>query len=321
MNCIFKSVFKEELASFMDFIKLSVTDWKTYQCTLLSIDSYLHTQGLRERRIDAQQVKRWLDGSNVGLSTKKNKLSHIRKFSIYLSTLGIKASLPELPRRTREFKPYVYSKDEITHIFEAVDDYTLTNRNSPIAAELPVFVRILYGCGLRSDEAQSLTWDDIDLSAGVITVKIAKNRKQRFVPMGGELTRILNLYRKSPGFDAQDHGFLFRKNNGERRYKSIYRCIFNKILCGLGIRNHRNTKYGSRGPCLHSLRHTFTLHSILKAASEGRGFMETVPFLSTYLGHKGLMETDKYLRAKHELYTEAHTVIADYIRDVFPQDV
>jgi len=62
------------------------------------------------------------------------------------------------------------------------------------------------------------------------------------------------------------------------------------------------------------------LHSLLKAESEGRGFMETVPFLSTYLGHDGLMHTDKYLKARHELYTEAHAAIADYTGDVFPQE-
>jgi len=49
--------------------------------------------------------------------------------------------------------------------------------------------------------------------------------------------------------------------------------------------------------------------------------METVPFLSTYLGHVGLMETDKYLKARHELYTEAHAIISDYTQDVFPEEV
>ena len=48
--------------------------------------------------------------------------------------------------------------------------------------------------------------------------------------------------------------------------------------------------------------------------------METVPFLSTYLGHEGLMRTDTYLKARHELYTKSHAVIADYTRDVFPQE-
>jgi integrase len=320
MNVIFKSILKEEFASFMDFIKLSVVDWKVYRRTLSALDSFLHTEGLMEKKIDARQLKRWLDGLNVSLQTKKGKLSQVKRFSGYLSTLGIAASLPELPRKTSEFKPYVFSTDEMAQIFETADDYMLANPYSRIAAEFPMLLRVLYGCGLRLGEAISLKWDDVNLSDGVITIKAAKNKKQRIVPMGAELTRILNLYKMAPCFGAHDSGFLFRKDNGQLRSRVAYGSIFRKILGEIGIRNPQNTKHGSRGPCMHSLRHTFTLHSLLKAESEGRDFMETVPFLSTYLGHGDLMHTDKYLKARHELYTGAHAVIADYTGGIFPQE-
>jgi len=321
MNDIFKSILKEELMLFMEFIKLSIIDWKGYQGTLLSFDSFLHTECLIEKKIDAQLISRWLDGLNVQLSTKKGRLSQIKKFSDYLSTLGIIANLPELPRNTREFKPYVYSIDEITQIFEVADDLLFTKPHVKIMAEFPVLLRILYGCGLRLGEAASLKWDDIDLSAGVITVKKAKNKKQRIVPMGDELARILILYKKSPCFDAQVCNFLFSNDNGQCRSEAAYWSVFNRILCDLGIKNSQSVKHSPRGPCIHSLRHTFTFHSLLKAEAEGRGFMETVPFLSTYLGHESLMHTDKYLKARHELYTKSHEVISDYTHDVFPQDV
>jgi integrase len=60
--------------------------------------------------------------------------------------------------------------------------------NSIISAEFPVLLRILYGCGMRLGEVISLTWNDIDLDKGIITVKAAKNQKQRLVPMSDELT-------------------------------------------------------------------------------------------------------------------------------------
>jgi integrase/recombinase XerD len=321
MNNVFNSILKDEFASFLKFIKVSIVDIKAYQSALLSLDAFLHAEGLVEKKVGPRQIARWLDGFNVHISTKKSKLSKVKRLSGYLSTLGIMASLPELPRNRSEFKPYVFSEDEMGRIFEAADDLMLASRNSRIAAEFPVLLRILYGCGLRLGEALALAWDDIDLSAGVITVKAAKNQKQRIVPMGGELTRILNLYKSSPCFDAQGTGFLFIKSNGLRRNKGAYWDVFNRILYDTGIKNAQNTKYGTRGPCIHSLRHTFALHSLLKAESQGREFMETVPFLSTYLGHAGLMETDKYLKARHELYAGAHAVIAEYTHDVFPQEV
>jgi integrase len=321
MTVVFKSVLKDELASFMEFIKLSVVDYKAYQRTLFDFDAFLYTEQLVEKKLDAGHVSRWLDGFNVCPSTKKGKLSHLRRFAGYLSTLGIQTNIPELPRATSDFMPYVFTADEIVQIFEIADDLILTNPNSRVVAEFPLLLRILYGCGLRLGEAASLTWDDIDLNGGIIKVKIAKNQKQRFVPMSEGLTRILKLYRNAPCFEMQDHDPLFKTNDGRLRTPGVYWNVFNRILCELGIKNPQTAKYGSRGPCIHSLRHTFTLHSILKAEAEGRGFMEIVPFLSTYLGHSRLMETDKYLKARHELYTAAHTVIADYLKDVFPEEV
>ena len=320
MNNIFKSVLKDEMMLFMKYIKKSIADLRPYWRTLLDFDAFLYAEHLEEKKIDAMQVKNWLDSLDVHISTKKSKLSQIKRFSAYLSALDIPISLPVLPRKTSEFKPYVFSEDEMAQIFETADDFMLTSSNSKIAAEFPILLRILYGCGLRLGEAEALTWEDIDLDSGVITIKIAKNQKQRIIPMSDELTRILKLYRISPRFDGHNV-FLFTKSNGQRRNKGAYRQIFNRILCDIGIKNSQNTKHGSRGPCIHSLRHTFTINSLLKAESEGRGFWETVPFLSTYLGHEGLMQTDKYLKARHELYTASHKIIADYTCTVFPQEV
>ena len=323
MEIAFRSILKDEMVSFIKVLKLSISasdTYRAYQRTLSDFDSFLYIEGLAEKKLDAAQIKRWIDGFDVRPSTRSGKLTHIRRFAGYLSTLGIAATLPEMPRKTYDFSPYVFTADEMARIFEAADDLILSCPNSRRAAEFPVLLRMLYGCGFRSGEAIALTWDDIDLSIGVVTVKTAKNQKQRIVPMSDELTRILKLYRAAPYFNKQNSKLLFQKNDGGPCSTTTHWSVFNRILCDLGIRNSKTAKYRSHGPCIHSLRHTFTLHSLLKAEAEGRGFFDTVPFLSTYLGHSGLMETDKYLQARHELYTKAHTIIEDYTRSVFPED-
>jgi len=320
----FRSVLKDEMVSFMKVLKLSISSSDTYngyQHTLSDFDSFLYEEELTVKRLDAAQIKRWIDGVNVRPSTKNCKLSHIRKFAGYLSSLGIETTLPEMPRIIRDFTPYVFTLDEMARIFEAADDLVLTYPNSRRAAEFPLLLRMLYGCGFRLGEAIALEWDDIDLTTGVATVKAAKNQKQRLVPMCDELTRILKLYKAAPYFNMQNCNLLFKTNDGRRCSKATHWSVFNRILCDIGIKTPQNAKYYSRGPCIHSLRHTFTMHSLLKAEAEGRGFMDIVPFLSTYLGHSGLMETDKYLQARYELYTQAHAIIEDYTRNVFPEDV
>jgi integrase len=320
MEIYFKSVFREEIAQYIELVKISAVDHKAYQCTLADLDSFLFGEGSDEKVLTSEQLSRWLGRFDVKPSTKQSKLTHVRRFAGYLRTLGIKTSLPELPRVPSDFEPYIFTIEEMERIFDAADDLILTRPSSRIAAEFPVLLRILYGCGLRLGEAMSLTWDDVDLHEGVLTVREAKNRKQRIVPMSGELTRILTLYRNAPCYSMKDHDFLFRKEDGARRGKSSYWRLFDEVLCGLGIKGAHNYRFRSRGPCIHSLRHVFVLHSFLKAEAEGRTFIETVPFLSTYLGHSGLTETEKYLKARHEMYRESHEKIAAYTVDVFPED-
>jgi integrase len=94
--------------------------------------------------------------------------------------------------------------------------------------------------------------------------------------------------------------------------------LFAELLETVGIGYPRGKK-GGRGPCLHSLRHLFVLRSFTKMESEGRSFMDSVPYLSTYLGHSGIMETDKYLRFSHEIYKDAHVLINNYTHSIFPE--
>ena len=53
--------------------------------------------------------------------------------------------------------------------------------------------------------------------------------------------------------------------------------------------------------------------------ASGDTFENTVPFLSTYLGHENIMETDRYLRFTYELYSEAHEKISKYTEYLFPE--
>jgi integrase len=222
MTVVFKSILKDEISMFMDVVKLSVVDYKAYQRTLTDFDLFVHEEQLAEKQLVASQIERWLDGFDVHLSTKKSKLSHLRRFSVYLSTLGIAATLPELPRSTTDFTPYVFTADEMALIFDMADDLVITKAKSRVTAEFPMLLRILYGCGLRLGEALSLTWNEVDLADGIITVKIAKNQKQRLVPMSDELTRILRLYRKAQCFEMSDNSLLFKKSDGFPRSSGAY---------------------------------------------------------------------------------------------------
>jgi integrase len=321
MEIVFSSPLRDELTAFIA-LKESVTkDRWAYRHDLLGLDGFLVREGLAEKRLDRRMVELWTRSLvHLAPSTARITMGRIRLFAHYLQSIGIPADIPELPRNTSLYVAHIFNDDEIKAIFAAADDLSLSMPLSSVAVELPVFLRILYGCGLRSGETSALRWSDIDLTEGIITVRKAKNDTQRLVPAAEELTRILRLYKNvSDRFMGEDD-FLFKGKGGGHRPSGTFSDAFGNLLKALKIKPPRPQRPHSRGACLHCIRHVFVLKSLLKSEAEGRPFIESVPFLSTYLGHKNLMGTDRYLNACHELYEDAHETISAYTSGVFPEE-
>lgn len=72
-------------------------------------------------------------------------------------------------------------------------------------------------------------------------------------------------------------------------------------------------------PRVHDLRHTFSVHSLEKMVSEGRDIYCSLPALSTYLGHRGIESTEKYLRLTEESFKSVIYGMGSYYGDLFPE--
>jgi integrase len=121
------------------------------------------------------------------------------------------------------------------------------------------------------------------------------------------------------GITGTPEAFLFPSINPERpiTIQSV-RYRFNAILKILGIALP-NRKRHERGPCQHCLRHVFVFKSFARAQANGRSINESVPFLSIYLGHDSLQETEKYLKFSSELFPNALELFEHYAGAAFPE--
>ena len=67
------------------------------------------------------------------------------------------------------------------------------------------------------------------------------------------------------------------------------------------------------------MRHVFAFKSFAKAESEGRDPDDTIPFLSIYLGHDSIYETEKYLKFSNELFPRSIDAFGSFIEDLLPE--
>ena len=318
----FYSIFKDEFKSFLALreASMSISGYKHYRCYLASFDKYLMTHCSAERIITETTINGWLRTLTGKTSSKANEIISIRMFLRHLQTFGVPVHIPITPKVSDDYIPYIFSDAELGRIFAAADDFRVTKgQNNPhMQIEFPMILRLLYGCGLRIGETLALRMKDVDLVGGVITILHAKKDKQRLVPMSLTLTDVLRHYCLAMGIVGTPDAFVFPNADSSKpvSIRSI-RSKFDVIAKNLGVTLNERERH-ERGPCMHCFRHVFVFKSFAKAEREGRSIDDSIPFLSIYLGHDSLNETEKYLKFSSEMYPEAHELFEDYAGGVFP---
>jgi integrase len=320
MRYKFTSVLANEMSNYLELLREADRYIHKIKSTLKSLDCYLKEHNHKNKNLTDHVLSSWIATKQVKNISKARMLSDIKGFTRYLSSFGIKTDIPESPIIGSDYVPYVFSKDEFTRMVLSADNFGWgTLRLVRASKVFPILLRILYGCGLRLGEGLSLRWTDIDLENGIITIRRAKNMKQRFVPVSNSMTELLISYKKKVQCENICKDYLFESNFATRKpfKNNTFYEWFVKVLKKSNICFSKQTQT-ERGPCPHCLRHTFVLHSFLKSENEGRKFEDTSAFLSAYLGHDSTKDTDKYLRANHTVYTSSHRRINDYIGNLIP---
>lgn len=184
---------------------------------------------------------------------------------------------------------------------------------------MPTLVRMLYGTGIRVGEAVRLTHGDVDLSAGALHLRETKNGCERLVPMSLSLREVCKDYvafKESIGISFDKRSLFFTSYDGSRGLlpATVYE-VFRIVLHRSGL-SHEGR---SRGPRIHDLRHTFCVNALVKMSEAGHDLYNSMPILMTYVGHKSLDATNRYVRLTQEMYPGVLSKLDETYKYVFPE--
>jgi integrase len=151
--------------------------------------------------------------------------------------------------------------------------------------------------GMRLGEAVGLLCDDVDLDAGVITIRHAKFDRPRLVPLHPTTTSALHRYRlqRDHCYPAPRTANFFLSSVGTSLTRSGVDATLRQLTTNLGLRTE------TVHPRAHDLRHSFAVHTLIRWMQKGIGVDERIGVLSTYLGHVSPAGTYWYLTAVPEL--------------------
>jgi integrase/recombinase XerD len=247
-------------------------------------------------------VVAWCKKREVECSkTWSNRIVVIRQLAKYMNAKGFNAYETPIVIRKKQstFTPHIYTKEELSHIFNALNLLNSPTQSPNRAATGALLFRILYGCGLRVSEALHLTLGDIDFETGVLTIWGSKFGVNRLVPMSEELTQKCRDYREQVHSGKTDnHRIFFMSPAGSFYSLQAIRMMLHEAFFKAEI------ALTDTGPRIHDFRHTFAVHCLQNWVKTGKNLTSALPVLAVYLGHKGLESTQQYLRLTSEMFQD-----------------
>lgn len=236
--------------------------------------------------IKLAEFRSWLSSRTVagqGPATRARALSSVRNFLKWLDHSGIlhnpgikQVRTPKQPKKL----PRALSKTDARRVLE---DAGLLARDSWTGQRDRALFTLLYGCGLRIDEALSLNQGDRPAN-DELRVR-GKGNKERLVPVLPAVRVAIDAYLELCPFDiAEADAPLFFGARGKR---------LNQGVAQRQLRNLRKTLGLPETVTPHALRHSYASHLL-----SGGGNLRAIQEL---LGHASLKTTQRYT----ELDTEA----------------
>lgn len=276
-------------------------------CKYTGIDAYLKSFDRFllgkdcKNSLSKEIMLEWVDPKpHQKATTIEHNIHIMQRLADFLNRNGFPAyRVPSelIPRKAHDFTPYIFTYDEISNILSVIDGFQYNSRSPQRHIVYPLLFRVLCFCGLRVSEALNLKVQDIDFEDGHFLLQNTKTYCDRLIPLDDNLKERFVRHKKQMGFVIGEE-YFFPAPDGFRYSVATMDTTFRGILHEAGIPYRGKGK----GPRLHDLRHTFCVHSLQKLTENGQDPYSVLPILMTYLGHRSISATSRYIHLSAESY-------------------
>lgn len=245
--------------------------------------------------------------------TWARRIEILRGFARYWQQFDDTTEIPALDifgAAYRRLVPHIYTEAEIVTLLKACDHLVPINGLRPVTCR--TVLGLLAATGLRISEAIHLNKGDVDLDAGVLTVREGKFHMSRLVPLHPSTTDALHSYidiRNSRAPHSRNDAF-FQFDSGKRATSHSIRYALHTLCNSLGWRPRGDYIHHR----LHDFRHTFIVHSMLRTYRQAGQPDHSIQVLSTYVGHVSPKDTYWYLTGIPELMAIATERFQSFIQ-------
>ena len=313
----FHSNFSDDFKKYIEFRTALSRNLRSALTLFSNLDKYILENWPNETELTEGIVLGWLTchpGESV--KTLNSRASFIRVFASYLRGLGRDAYVVPInycSSGTR-YTPYMFSDAELKELFRTVD--TDSSVNQFVGCILSTVLRLIYTCGLRPGEALRILRDNVDLVTGEILLVKTKMHKERVVVASGDMRALLKRYTCIRDAAYPESEYLFPTPSGMPysthwltfKFRNYFRSI------------HENVSVNDMPRArVYDLRHLFASQCLNKWLDEGVDLNVMLPYLSAFMGHGSIKETEYYIHILPENLISCKTIDFKAMEAIIPE--
>jgi len=286
----YTSFLAPHIQSYASFQKTSDRFGSTWETSLFLFDNHINTYYPQATELTQEMVDTWCSQRETEINNSCiARVNPIVGLIRYLrQRRKTKVAEPVLPRKERRtYIPHAFTKTELINFFRACDevpDLPKTKVHASRRIIVPVFFRLLYSSGIRTCEARMLRTEDVDLSHGILDIRLSKGIAQHYVALHDSMLNLMRRYDSAIRKYHPDRIYFFPTKYGSFHKRQWVQVNFRKAW----------TKYNSAYATAYELRHNYAIENINSWTDEGFGFDAKLHYLSKSMGHCEVESTKYY---------------------------
>jgi integrase len=286
----------------------------SYLSKLKIFDRFCAAQGIEKPCFTREMADQWIQlRQGECTTTRYSRVNTAKNFLIYLQNQGYGVYVTnDAAVGSTDFKPHIYSYDEVERYFGAVDSFD-SRKNRKAKIQFPVLFRLLYCCGTRINETLGIRKMDVDVGEGILKLFETKNNRERYIVLGDDMKALMQQFADKSFYLLADDEYIFANANGSRYCGDSLYDYHREFLKRAGILYIG----GGEGPRIHDWRHTFSVYAFKRMVDSGLDMYVALPILSTYLGHKTIYATEQYVRLAMSMFPYIEEKFRDKAEAVF----
>jgi integrase len=262
----------------------------SYEPNLVLFERYCKKQYPGTTLLSQEMVDGWCHKRDTETNYScRSRIYVVASFIRYLRKRGKTDVMePDIPGKERcTYIPHSFTDVELENFFYACDSlpsvsHTLEQRSRKIT--IPVFFRLLYSSGIRTNEARVLRVEDVDLCHGIINIRYSKGHAQHFTVLHDSMLELLKIYDEAIRKQYPQRVYFFPASGNTFHTRNWVQTNFRKLW----------NEYNNSHATAYELRHHYAIENINRWTCEGFGFNQKLLNLSKSMGHSTLESTKYY---------------------------